>query len=156
MASSVAGPLGAARVSPETCERKTESSSSSVMVDASWLRILHLNPAVHFSRVLAEAHSVVLAGGTMQPFADLEQQLFHTLPPGRLRTCSFAARPRTPIRRGARARCILSPRILPRAGSRGGGSPTCACVVPSAVLGIARTRWRRGRCTTSAACFPSR
>jgi chromosome transmission fidelity protein 1 len=63
--------------------------AASGMVDASWLRVLHLNPAVHFSRVLSEAHSIVLAGGTMQPFADLEQQIFHSLPPGRLRTCSF-------------------------------------------------------------------
>ena len=43
----------------------------------SYLKILHLNPSVYFSTVLKDAHSVVLAGGTMQPFADLEQQLFH-------------------------------------------------------------------------------
>ena len=57
--------------------------------DGSWLRVLHLNPAVYFSRVLAEAHSVILAGGTMQPFADLEQQLFRDLPAGRLRVHSY-------------------------------------------------------------------
>ena len=55
----------------------------------SWLKVLHLNPAVHFSRLLSEAHAVILAGGTMQPFADLEQQIFRELPTGRLRTVSF-------------------------------------------------------------------
>ena len=51
--------------------------------------MLHLNPAVHFSKLLDGAHSVVLAGGTMQPFADLEQQVVANLPPGRLRTLSL-------------------------------------------------------------------
>ena len=55
-------------------------------MDNSYLRVLHLNPSVYFSTVLQQAHAVVLAGGTMQPFRDLEQQLFHALPPGRLRT----------------------------------------------------------------------
>jgi len=36
-----------------------------------FLRVLHLNPAVSFARVLDEAHAVVLAGGTMQPIGDL-------------------------------------------------------------------------------------
>ena len=62
---------------------------SGAAADASWLRVLHLNPAVHFDAVLDAAHSVVLAGGTMQPIADLEQQVFRGLPAGRLRTCSF-------------------------------------------------------------------
>jgi len=55
----------------------------------SWLRVLHLNPAVYFSKVIEEAHAVVLAGGTMQPFADLEQQVFHQLPKDSLRLHSF-------------------------------------------------------------------
>ena len=54
----------------------------------SWLKVLHLNPAVHFSRLLSEAHAVILAGGTMQPFADLEQQIFRELPTGRLQVPS--------------------------------------------------------------------
>ena len=32
----------------------------------SFVRVLHLNPAVYFANVLEEAHAVVLAGGTMQ------------------------------------------------------------------------------------------
>ena len=32
----------------------------------SFVRVLHLNPAVYFASVLQEAHAVVLAGGTMQ------------------------------------------------------------------------------------------
>jgi chromosome transmission fidelity protein 1 len=32
----------------------------------SFVRVLHLNPAVYFASVLEEAHAVVLAGGTMQ------------------------------------------------------------------------------------------
>ena len=41
----------------------------------SWLRVLHLNPAVYFGSLLREAHAIVLAGGTMQPFGDLRQQV---------------------------------------------------------------------------------
>eukprot|EP00908_Phaeocystis_cordata_P011479 Transcript_22385.p2 GENE.Transcript_22385~~Transcript_22385.p2 ORF type:complete len:431 (-),score=160.25 Transcript_22385:290-1582(-) len=76
----------------------------------SFLRVMHLNPAVHFAKVLAEAHAVVLAGGTMQPFRDLEQQLFRALPAGRLGTHTFGH--------------IVPPQnVLPlalRAGPRGG------------------------------------
>ncbi|KAL1503232.1 hypothetical protein AB1Y20_011288 [Prymnesium parvum] len=57
--------------------------------EGSWLRSLHLNPSVYFSPILQRVHSLVLAGGTMQPFADLEQQLFHLLRKPRLRTHSY-------------------------------------------------------------------
>ena len=55
----------------------------------SFLKVLHLNPSVYFAQVLKEAHAVVLAGGTMQPLADLEMQLFRSLPSGRYRAHSF-------------------------------------------------------------------
>ncbi len=52
------------------------------------LKFLMLNPGVHFREVVEQAHCVVLAGGTMQPTADVEQQLFGGLQPGRLRLFS--------------------------------------------------------------------
>lgn len=39
------------------------------------LRFLLLNPETHFQEILREARTVVLAGGTLQPVADITQQL---------------------------------------------------------------------------------
>lgn len=36
-------------------------------VSSSSLKFLLLNPAVHFTRIVRESSSVVVAGGTMQP-----------------------------------------------------------------------------------------
>jgi len=69
--------------------RSAAGAASAGTPTGSWLKVLHLNPSVYFSRVLSEAHAVVLAGGTMQPFADLEQQLFHSERAGRLRMVSY-------------------------------------------------------------------
>ena len=74
---------------PAATNASVAGVSSSPSPGGSFLRVMHLNPATHFSKFLAAAHSVVLAGGTMQPFADLEQQVFRTLPTGRLRTVAF-------------------------------------------------------------------
>ncbi|XP_075920134.1 ATP-dependent DNA helicase DDX11-like [Petromyzon marinus] len=41
----------------------------------STLKLLLLNPAVHFAEVLRECRAVVIAGGTMQPVSELKQQL---------------------------------------------------------------------------------
>ncbi|XP_069821453.1 ATP-dependent DNA helicase DDX11 isoform X2 [Dendropsophus ebraccatus] len=39
------------------------------------LKFLMLNPAVHFTQVLKDCRSVIIAGGTMQPVSDFKQQL---------------------------------------------------------------------------------
>ena len=80
---------GGAPVPAASPNRPVGPPTGGVAADLSFLRVLHLNPAVSFSKVLAQAHAVVLAGGTMQPFVDLEMQLFRNLPPGRCRTHCF-------------------------------------------------------------------
>ena len=87
--SSTAGDAPPAAAGRSSSTMSTAGVGASSAGNGSYLRVLHLNPAVHFSKLLAEAHAVVLAGGTMQPFADLEQQLFRALPAGRLRKVSF-------------------------------------------------------------------
>lgn len=57
--------------------------------EGSWLRCLHLSPSVYFDEVVEQAHAVVLAGGTMQPFSDMEQQLFYRLNKERLHAHSY-------------------------------------------------------------------
>ena len=47
-------------------------------------RIRHGRVAAHMLQVLAEAHAVVLASGTLSPIASLSQQLFPGLAPDRL------------------------------------------------------------------------
>ena len=37
-------------------------------LDSNGTQFIMLNPAVHFAELLSEAHSVVLVGGTLQPF----------------------------------------------------------------------------------------
>ncbi|XP_061201771.1 ATP-dependent DNA helicase DDX11 isoform X1 [Neopsephotus bourkii] len=44
-------------------------------VGQSSLKFLLLNPAVHFAKVVKECRAVIIAGGTMQPVADLREQL---------------------------------------------------------------------------------
>ena len=51
---------------------------------AAGLKYIMLNAAVHFREVVAEARSVVLVGGTMQPVAPIVAQLFPDLPASRL------------------------------------------------------------------------
>eukprot|EP00741_Cyanophora_paradoxa_P007511 tig00001154_g7265.t1 len=57
---------------------------------AAGLRLVLLNPARAFREVLAEARAVLLAGGTLQPLADIRQQLLAPVPPDRIRTLSCA------------------------------------------------------------------
>ncbi|DBA85066.1 TPA: hypothetical protein ACH3X2_005791 [Trebouxia sp. C0005] len=45
------------------------------------LKFVLLNAAAHFSKVVEQAHAVVLASGTLSPIASLTRQLFPTLPP---------------------------------------------------------------------------
>ena len=47
-----------------------------------------LNASTHFKEILEQAHSVVLAGGTMQPMAEYVQQLMPSIQPSRFRTLS--------------------------------------------------------------------
>ncbi|EKX42314.1 hypothetical protein GUITHDRAFT_141266 [Guillardia theta CCMP2712] len=47
-----------------------------------------LNASTHFKEILQQAHSVVLAGGTMQPMAEYVQQLMPSIQPSRFRTLS--------------------------------------------------------------------
>jgi len=51
---------------------------------AAGLKYIMLNAAVHFREVVAEARSVVLVGGTMQPVAPIVAQLFPDVPASRL------------------------------------------------------------------------
>ncbi|XP_030045029.1 ATP-dependent DNA helicase DDX11-like, partial [Microcaecilia unicolor] len=44
-------------------------------VGQSTLKFLLLNPAVHFTEVVKECRSVIIAGGTMQPVSDFKEQL---------------------------------------------------------------------------------
>ncbi|KAE9405765.1 DNA repair helicase, partial [Gymnopus androsaceus JB14] len=47
-----------------------------------------LNPAPHFKDVVDEARAVVIAGGTMSPISDVQNQLFAHLPPERMTSFS--------------------------------------------------------------------
>lgn len=49
-----------------------------------YLKYLLLNPAAHFADVLADCRSVIVAGGTMQPTAELRTQLFAGEPGARI------------------------------------------------------------------------
>nr|CAD7424152.1 unnamed protein product [Timema monikensis] len=51
------------------CSRQTTVGKGSV-------KFLLLNPAAHFSDVVKEARSVIVAGGTMQPLEEFKEQLF--------------------------------------------------------------------------------
>lgn len=48
------------------------------LVSQSSMKFLLLNPAVHFTDVVKNARSVVVAGGTMQPINEFKDQLFHS------------------------------------------------------------------------------
>ncbi|KAJ3711787.1 helicase C-terminal domain-containing protein [Lentinula raphanica] len=47
-----------------------------------------LNPAPHFRDVVDEARAVIIAGGTMSPISDVQNQLFSHLPPERMTSFS--------------------------------------------------------------------
>ncbi|KAJ3888732.1 helicase C-terminal domain-containing protein [Lentinula edodes] len=47
-----------------------------------------LNPAPHFRDVVDEARAVIIAGGTMSPISDVQNQLFSHLPPERITSFS--------------------------------------------------------------------
>ncbi|GAW07012.1 helicase C-terminal domain-containing protein [Lentinula edodes] len=47
-----------------------------------------LNPAPHFRDVVDEARAVIIAGGTMSPISDVQNQLFFHLPPERITSFS--------------------------------------------------------------------
>ncbi|DBA94863.1 TPA: hypothetical protein ACH3X1_002400 [Trebouxia sp. C0004] len=54
------------------------------------LKFVLLNAAAHFSKVVDQAHAVVLASGTLSPIASLTRQLFPTLPPSAITHFSCA------------------------------------------------------------------
>lgn len=61
------------------------SSSASVVSDSSGvIRFISLNPAAHFAKVVSEARSVILLGGTLQPFEHITSALFPSVPSARL------------------------------------------------------------------------
>lgn len=47
------------------------------LLSQSSLKFLMMNPAVHFTDIVKQARSVVVAGGTMQPLDEFKDQLFH-------------------------------------------------------------------------------
>ena len=49
------------------------------VLSLSSLKFVLLNPAVHFSEVVADARSLIVAGGTMQPISEFKQQLFQSV-----------------------------------------------------------------------------
>ncbi|CAK9011933.1 ATP-dependent DNA helicase DDX11 (DEAD/H-box protein 11) [Durusdinium trenchii] len=55
---------------------------------ASRMKFLMLNPGTYFRQIVDEAHSVILAGGTMKPTKDVETQLFGHLAEGDIRLFS--------------------------------------------------------------------
>eukprot|EP00966_Prymnesium_polylepis_P050209 1162204-Prymnesium_polylepis.1 len=81
---------------------------------------MHLNPAVYFRSVVRDAHAVVLAGGTMQPIADLEQQVI-----------SGARTPRAPPL-PASARAPLCPPLRTSASARAISARLRLCPPPPA------------------------
>ncbi|KAK6172332.1 hypothetical protein SNE40_016013 [Patella caerulea] len=48
------------------------------LLSQSSLKFLLLNPAVHFSSIVEQARSIIVAGGTMQPISEFTDQLFHS------------------------------------------------------------------------------
>ena len=67
----------------------TDVASSSVSSSSQpFFKFVLLNPAVPFLRVVQNARSVVLVGGTMQPISDITDQLFGHLPSNRVITFS--------------------------------------------------------------------
>ncbi|ESO99999.1 hypothetical protein LOTGIDRAFT_112727 [Lottia gigantea] len=60
------------------------------LLSQSSIKFLLLNPAVHFTSVVQEARSVIVAGGTMQPISEFTDQLFHSagVSPSRVMTYS--------------------------------------------------------------------
>jgi len=52
------------------------------------LKYVLLNPSVYFAKVLKDARAVILAGGTLQPTADLVQVLFSEVPSDRIKLFS--------------------------------------------------------------------
>jgi len=57
-------------------------------LDVPSARFVLLNPALPFRSVVESARSVILVGGTMQPVADITDQLFGHLPPSSVMTFS--------------------------------------------------------------------
>ncbi|XP_055952306.1 ATP-dependent DNA helicase DDX11-like [Argiope bruennichi] len=78
-------------------------------MENSSLKFLHLNPASHFQDIVKEARSIIVAGGTMQPFSEFTEQLFipagvsperislfscgHVIPPENLLAIGLASGP---------------------------------------------------------------
>ena len=57
-------------------DTKSQSSKKAAVRAQSCMRYVMLNPSVSFREVVAEARSVLLLGGTMQPFEHFTQQLY--------------------------------------------------------------------------------
>jgi chromosome transmission fidelity protein 1 len=72
---------GAARPQVAAATADTASPVASV-------KFVMLNPSVHFAPIVAQARSVVLLGGTMQPFSYFTSILFPHVPRNRLRLLS--------------------------------------------------------------------
>jgi len=66
----------------------TDVASSVSSSSQPFFKFVLLNPAVPFLRVVQNARSVVLVGGTMQPISDITDQLFGHLPSNRVITFS--------------------------------------------------------------------
>ncbi|XP_006891440.1 PREDICTED: putative ATP-dependent RNA helicase DDX11-like protein 8-like [Elephantulus edwardii] len=60
------------------------------ILSQSSLKFLLLNPAVHFAQVVKECRAVVIAGGTMQPVSDFQEQLLACAGVGAERVVEFS------------------------------------------------------------------
>lgn len=57
---------------------QTRDAGGRIIRDGNMLKFLLLNTSDHFSDLLTSARSIILAGGTMKPYDEVEDQLFHT------------------------------------------------------------------------------
>lgn len=66
------------RVVIELASSDTDDSDIRCYDKMARFRYLLLDPSIQFSNVLDEAHSIILAGGTLQPFNHMVQELFRS------------------------------------------------------------------------------
>lgn len=82
-ASSGSSASGSGSVSGVSVSRSSTGSVTGLTVS---IQFAMLNPSVHFRNIVQSARSVLLLGGTLQPFPYLLSQLFPTVPDHRIRT----------------------------------------------------------------------
>ena len=63
-------------------------SNKATLSNSSNLKFVLMNPALHFTKIVKDARSVILLGGTMQPVSDVINQLFSDLPSNKIDTLS--------------------------------------------------------------------